>query len=68
MTNSKYTVTCIYCEHFDYNPSSIETNPFKKEYCFVALKNCSPTDKICDSFKLRSGLYTTKTYPKKSGD
>ncbi len=69
MNICEYTVTCIYCEYFDYSPDSIEKNPFKEEYCKIALRKCSPKDKICNSFKLRSGLYTNKTYPnRKSGE
>ena len=64
MANYQYTVSCIYCEHFQYNPNTIEINPWKEEFCAITYKKRSPNDIICDFFELRSGIHTNKLYHK----
>ncbi len=62
-------VTCSYCEYFDYFYLLRYT-----DYIMSQFGLCSYKDKclqqnacICENFKLRQGLYTSKWYPDKKG-
>ena len=67
MENDSNVVTCIYCDFFEQFEikSNIDFFEQLKGKCQKHNKICSTEDKICDYFKIKSGLYTKKEYPNK---
>ena len=67
MKNNSNAVTCIYCDFFEQFEikSNIDFFEQLKGKCQKHNKICSTEDKICDYFKIKSGLYTEKEYPNK---
>ncbi len=66
MTDKKYTVTCVHCDMLNYIYGGIKENStiFDKAYCREKKEIRYGNNCICEKFKLRSGMFTTKNYPK----
>ena len=60
-------VTCAYCEYFKRFDLSDTTDFFEglKGRCLKKNDIRHINERICESFVLKSGLYTKKQYPKK---
>lgn len=67
MENNSNIVTCEYCKFFKaIEPeSNIDFFEVSKGKCEKHDKVYYVTDKICSSFIIKNGLYTTKEYPGK---
>lgn len=65
--NNFAIVTCVYCEHHDRKYTSENIDFIKANQGFCNKKNIDRLcrDEICDFFKLKSGVYTSKWYPDK---
>lgn len=62
-------VTCWYCEHYDILYRMFVKNYVDSDLGVCTKKNscCERGSEICESFKLRQGLHTLKSYPHKKG-
>ncbi len=60
----KYEVSCGYCEHFLTQTIKGNVTIFSEGICNVKNTYIPVCEEICEKFILRSGLYTTKSYPK----
>ena len=65
MKEEKYTVTCVHCDMLHYIYGVKETTTlFDKAYCKEKKEIRYGNSCICEKFKLRSGLFSQKKYPK----
>lgn len=69
MGDNMEKVTCWYCEHYNILYKLFVTNYVDSGLgeCTKSRSCCGREDEICESFKLREGLYTLKWYPGKKG-
>ena len=59
----KYEAPCGYCEHFLTRTIEGDMSIYSKGLCDLKNEYVSLYGEICEQFVLRSGLYTTKSYP-----
>ena len=55
----------MYCEMLKYNRSARIITVFDEAYCELKGEKRYGGSMICEKFQLRSGMHTTKSYPKK---
>ncbi len=66
MTTFGYTVSCVYCEHFQYSPDTIEIDPWKEEFCAVHTKIAPPTIPFVIALNCEAGFIQIRYIPTKA--